>query len=105
MWNSSLEQLKNAVSTYDRKNVDRICAELIEHVSASDEAFPESTAKTVLNLLRRKRFFGSMRRVADAFLQSGLATGTVRRQYAQALIECGDFSAAIGVLEKLITEC
>jgi tetratricopeptide (TPR) repeat protein len=106
MWEKdSLEKLGDAVSTYDKEGVDRHCGELIRWVEASEEPFPEKQAKQVLTLLRRKRFFVAMRKVADAFLQAGQTSGQIRRQYAQALIESGDFSAAIGVLEKLIHDC
>jgi hypothetical protein len=106
MWDSaSLDLLANAVSTYDAKSVDQLCGELVETIASSEAPFPEKDAKKVLNLLRRKRFFGQLKQVADSLIQSGQTSGTVRRQYAQALIEGGDFSAATGVLEKLIVEC
>jgi tetratricopeptide (TPR) repeat protein len=106
MWDSaSLDRLKNAVSTYDKSAVARLCDDLLETIAASDSGLPEKDAKPILNVLRRKRFFGELRNVADALIQAGQVSGIVRRQYAQALIEDEDFSAAIGVLERLIEEC
>jgi tetratricopeptide (TPR) repeat protein len=106
MWDSGcLDQLSNAVITLDKKNVERLCAELVDHVTGTEQLFPEREAKQILGLLRRKRFFTPMCEVADALLQSGQTAGNIRRQYAQGLIEKGQFSAAIGVLEKLIQEC
>ncbi|HKU38545.1 MAG TPA: TRAFs-binding domain-containing protein [Polyangiales bacterium] len=105
MWDSSdLDELKDAVETYDRKTVDALCDGLIAWIAASDESLPLATSKQVLSLLRRKRFFAQMRKVADALIQSGETNGNIRRQYAQALIECDDLSAALGVLERLIVD-
>lgn len=106
MWTSqSLDQLKDAVATYDRKLVDELCEGLVRFIGESDDLFPVSDAKTALNQLRRKRFFKQVRRVADALLQSGQTAGVIRRHYAQSLIECNELTAAIGVLEKLIQDC
>jgi hypothetical protein len=42
-----------------------------------------------------------MARVADGFLRSGLDEPQIRRQYAQALLDLGDVSAALDVLQRL----
>lgn len=99
------EELRDAVDNYDRKAVDAWCESLIEAIEQNDEVLPLDFAKQTLTLLRRKRFFIQMRKVADSLLQSNQTHPNVRRQYARALIECGDLSAAIGVLEQLSVDC
>jgi tetratricopeptide (TPR) repeat protein len=102
--NASVAVLRDAVSTYDRESVDRTCDELVAQIAASAGAFCEKDAKEILKLLRRKRFFPEMKRVADALIQAGSRSANIRRQYAQALIESGEFGAAILVLEQLIAD-
>src|SRR5689334_15011391 len=106
MWDqTSLERLRNAVATYDRIETERLCDQLVDEIATREEAFPAADAKWVLNLLRRKRFFGCMRRVGDTLLQCGQNSPVVRRLHAQAVIEEGDLTAAIALLEILIRDC
>jgi hypothetical protein len=54
--------------------------------------------------LRMKRYFDLMERVARAAIDAGLTTPLIRRQHAQALIDQGYLSAAIGALEALVLD-
>jgi hypothetical protein len=45
-----------------------------------------------------------MERLADAFIQTGAGSNTVRRLYVQALLDQGHFTAALLVLERLIAD-
>jgi subtilisin family serine protease len=74
------------------------------HVSRRTAPYPAESAKNDLTLLRAAHQFVLMRRYAAAAIASGTTDFTVRRQYAQALIELKAFTEAIGVLEPLIRE-
>jgi hypothetical protein len=53
--------------------------------------------------LATQHHFVVLQQVADAFIQSGSLDPTIRRQYAQALLDQGILKAAIAVLELLGT--
>ena len=57
-----------------------------------------------LRLLESERQFLLMRRYAEAAVRSGTTNFTVRRRYAQALIELKDFAGADDVLDSLLQE-
>ena len=97
-------RLHHAASRFDRKAAADLCAELIEHVRGRDDPYPDVQAKQVLSTLRRKRFFDLMELVGDALIQSGQRTAVVRRLYAQSLIDRGNLTAAISVLEGLVRD-
>ncbi len=102
---AKLGALEEAVRTFDRKAAEALCDDLIGWVRAGYGLLPVPQAKKVLQLLRRKRYFALMQAVADAILLSGQRAAAVRRQYAQALIEQGELSAALYVLQALKVEC
>ena len=66
--------------------------------------YPLNPAKKLLLALRKRRFFEQMERLADAFIHTGAGSATVRRLYVQALLDQGHFTAALLVLERLITD-
>ena len=63
-----------------------------------------AAVQKMLGGLRRKRQFELMERLADVCLMAGLRTATIRRQYAQALIEQGRFAAAQFVLQSSLDD-
>lgn len=91
--------LIGAIDALDTPLVQSLCVELIEHIRAG--APQTLDAHTILRALRGKRHFQLMRVVAEAFLQAGSTDATIRRQYAQALLEQGILTAAVAVLEEL----
>lgn len=97
-----VDGLRSALSEFNWKETESICNRLIILLFSSQNEFPTKSAEEILMLLRRKRAFHLMARVGDAFLQSGRQTLTIRRQYAQALVDQGYFSAALCVLNQLI---
>jgi hypothetical protein len=99
-----LERLQAAVESFDPAAVEQICGDLISHLGSTDEVYPETQAATFLRTLRRKRYFDLMQRTAEAFLEAGQTAPQVRRLYAQALIEKGDLTAALGQLQLLVSE-
>jgi hypothetical protein len=99
-----LTSLEAAVRSYDRVAAEKQCARLVAYLSRGEQAFPEKEAKTILSLLRRKRFFKLMQQVADALIGAGNHFPSIRRQLAQSLIDQGSLSIAINVLEALIAD-
>jgi V8-like Glu-specific endopeptidase len=102
-WNdTSIEKLQTAVETFDRPAVDRICTELVVQLRNSESPPSEEEARRVLRLLRRKRYFGHLQRVADAFVHNGLDRPFVRLGYAQALLDQEMLTAGLSILGSLI---
>ena len=93
-----------SLDAYDRPAAERHSLALIEELRTSDAVCPPAVAKKVLAGLRGKRYFDIMQHVADALLQNGQADPLVSRQYAQALIDCGQLSLAIQHLELRLPE-
>jgi V8-like Glu-specific endopeptidase len=99
-----LEKLKEKLACYDKLGAAELCQQLISFLYQSNEPFPNKMTKEFLVLLRNYRMFNSLQQVTDALIFTGRSSFTVNRQYAQALIESGAYSAALIVLEKLVDE-
>lgn len=100
----SPRELRTALDALDRPRATALCAELIAHLRSEENLYPLLPARTILADLRRKRHFVSLQQVAEAFIQAGLTDPTIRRQYAQALLDQGIVAAAIDVLDNLLIE-
>jgi hypothetical protein len=101
-WDSkSFEELQLAAHRFDRPAVEALCAELVATLRTDATAVTDDDAQAVLGLLRRKRYFRSLQRVADALILGGHDTARNRRQYAQALIDRDVLTAALSVLDEL----
>jgi hypothetical protein len=97
-------KLTLALQRFDWEAANEICRNIIGRLPAEEKPFPERNAKRLLQFLRRKCRFASMGLLAEAFLESGLATAQIRRQYGQALIDQGMLSAAEQYLQQLIND-
>lgn len=98
------DSVAEAVNSYDQDRAAELCNDLIEHLHHRHDTYPFDDAKTVIGLLRRKRYFGLMQRVADACIQNGQNRPRIRREYAQSLLDQSNISAAIAVLEELVKD-
>lgn len=98
---TSVRELHEAIGTFDRPRVAQLCDELVAHLRGLEEPYMASAAMHILGMLRRGRYFHHLQRVADALIQSGRRDPTVRRQYAQSLLDQGLLAAAVAVLERL----
>ncbi|HSS18587.1 MAG TPA: serine protease [Pyrinomonadaceae bacterium] len=96
--------LKEALDQFNWAQAEQICGAIISRINAEKDLIPESSAKRLLQSLRRKRCFKLMTSLADAILQSGLRTPQIRRQYAQALIDQGTLGAGEMVLQSIIQD-
>jgi hypothetical protein len=95
------ETLQTAVFSNDKPTVSRSVQSLVEYVNSHHSCYDPGQAGDILNLLRRRRLFGEMRKAADAFLNNGCLTFLIRKYYAQALVDLGFLAAAEDVLTKL----
>ncbi len=96
--------LRFALQRFDWDAADEICRNIVERLPSEAERFPDKRARSFLQVLRRKRRFAAMGLLAEAFLESGLETAQIRRQYGQALIDRGMLSGAEPYLRQLINE-
>lgn len=105
-WNpdDDLDRLSAAFDVFDKAAVLALCKDLLARIYGTAEPYPANAAKKLLSQLRRRRFFEQMEHLADAFIQTGAASSTVRRLYAQALLDQGHFTAAMIVLERLVAD-
>src|SRR5215204_583473 len=99
---ADITALREAVRLLDRDRVATLSRDLVERVLRYEISLTASQAKQILSLLRRKRFFAEMQRVADSLIQTGTTAPVVRRQYAQSLIDQGALTAAGAVLRELV---
>jgi Trypsin-like peptidase domain/MAP3K TRAFs-binding domain len=97
-------KLKRALDAFDWPEAESICSEIIERSRTDPALFPETSAKRLMQSLRRKRRFALMALLAEALLQSGLRTPQIRRQYAQGLIDQGILAAGEMVLQSVIQD-
>ncbi|HRO48065.1 serine protease [Agriterribacter sp.] len=97
-------RIRERLDRMDKKNATALCNELILFLYGADDAFPSAEGEKILQYLRNKRMFSQMQRVADALMQTGRATFTIHRQYAQSQIDQGNYTAALAILNQLIIE-
>jgi len=100
-----VEELSAAGGELDRERVEALCDQLIEHLRRRPNAYPENASKDILNILRKKRYFDLMTRVADLLIRTGQGAPTIRRLYAQALLDQGHVTAGLEVLRVLEQDC
>ena len=97
-------QLEACVNAFDRPGAAALCNRLVDHLIGGSKAYPPKEAEKVLDKLRRKRFFDLMQDVGDAFIQTERSTPKIWRQYAQCLIDQGNLTAALCVLNQLVVQ-
>lgn len=93
-----------ALNGFKWSDVAELCKETVARIKSESSPMDESFAKQLLYMLRRKRQFTSMVQLSEAMLRSGLNTCSVRRQYAQALIDQGALTPAEMVLQSVVHE-
>jgi hypothetical protein len=91
---TDLDTLTTALEAHDKSATRTFCDDLIARIYKTAEPYPLNPAKKLLSTLRKRRFFEQMERLADAFIQTGAGSNTVRRLYVQALLDQGHFTAA-----------
>jgi len=100
-----LSKLQKAAESYDRERTEAAAADLVAHVRSHGPWPDERALRKALTALRDNRWFGLLQSTADAMIHAGDARPSVRRLYAQALIDRGAIGGAIAFLERLAHEC
>ena len=100
----SEKDLLEAIVAIDAARVRELAHELIAYVHAQEQPYPLKPASRILGALRGQRHFVLLQLVADAFIQAGRDDPVIRRQYAQALLDQGNLSAAVDVLERIVAD-
>jgi hypothetical protein len=102
--NTIVSRVKEKLDRMDKKSAAALCEELILFMYGSNDAFPSAEGEKILQYLRNKRMFAQMQRLADVLIQTNRGTFTIQRQYAQSLIDQGNYTAALAVLSQLVAE-
>ena len=96
--------LNLAISRHDYHRSDDLVSALTGYLKNNKTSYPDDAAKTDLDELRRKRQFSLLSRYGEAVIASGVKNPTVRRLYAQSLIELADYASALKVLKKIVAD-
>ena len=93
--------LQEKLSTFDKDGASKVCNELVVFLYISNEPFDKKIAESILQLLRNQRMFRLMQQVSDALIFTNRHSFKIYRQNAQSLIDSGNYSAALSVLNEL----
>lgn len=91
------------LAAFDFKGAEQECGALIDYLFATDAPFAAKDAERLLQQLRNKRRFVLLQQVADAFIQTGRQSRKIVRLYVQALIDQNNLTAALAVLQHLVS--
>jgi hypothetical protein len=99
-----LQRLLTAAAVWDRAAVARLCQELVDYLPSTREPYPELAALKILEVLRRNQLIDLEQKVAEELLRCGQTAHSIRRLYAESLIEQGNPMAALSPLQSLASE-
>jgi subtilisin family serine protease len=105
-WNEGIfsAALASATERHDHARADSLVAAIVNHLAHRSSAYPPERAYKDLQTLRQEREFNLMCRYAESVIASGTRKDSVRRLFAQALIETGEYGHALGVLQSIIDD-
>jgi V8-like Glu-specific endopeptidase/pimeloyl-ACP methyl ester carboxylesterase len=99
-----LASLRKLLAAYDINEAKRLVSTLISRLLETEDDFGDLVPGKIMQLLRNKRQFELMQQLGEALMQTGRQSANIKRQYAQALIEQSNLTAAIAVLNELEKE-
>ena len=99
-----LQDLKSRLKVFDLKGAAECAEKFISFLKQSDDAIPLNIAEKILQQFRSKRMFTQMQRIADTLIQTSRISFKIQKQYAQSMIDSGNYTAALAVLQSLITD-
>ena len=97
-------RLDVAIEALDRPAACDLAAALADAVRSAPALHPSPGLGPVLRGLRQLRLFDAMRNLAEATIEAVPNLPEARRQYGQALIEAGELTAALSVLQALAAD-
>jgi len=96
-----VDDVVGAAESLEPDRLDMACDALLSCLRRQPAPPDPKLAKKVLGELRKWRQFGAMQRLADGLIRLGCEGPLVYRQYAQALIDRGEFVPALELLRGL----
>jgi len=93
-----LPALKSALADYRFRDASQLGTRI------TPSEFDDRQVKTTLSLLRRKRQFAEIERMAASFFAAGNQAPFIRRQWAQAMLDQSRVPAGLDLLQKLLPE-
>jgi hypothetical protein len=96
--------LEEALNCFEWDKAEEICNTLKDTFYTETEPCSPDQSVPILKSLARKRRFILMKGMAEAMMVCGIRTPTIRRLYAQALIEHGEFIEAEYLLQSILDE-
>jgi hypothetical protein len=93
-----LRDLKSALDAYRFQDAARLGDRILP------SRFDDRQIKTALGLIRRKRQFAELERIAGLFAAAGKRNPLIRRQWAQALLDQNRIEQALDVLTQMLPE-
>lgn len=103
-YESFLKDVKAKLAVFDYSGSTMLCEELVSHLFAEQKNYDTKISEKLMQQLRNKRQFHSMQKVGDALIQTQRSSPKIKRQFAQSLIDQGNFTSALFVLENLLAE-
>jgi hypothetical protein len=99
-----VQEVLDAATVYDRTTTEIAARKLVDQARTSGQLFEERPLRKALTALRNNRWFELLQWTGDGIMQAGDMRASVRKLYAQGLIDTGAISAAIPFLERLAAE-
>ena len=105
-WNEEIfsQALGAATERHDSARADALVETAVRHLRSRPNPYPPGPAIEDLQRLRQDRAFELMRRHAESLIESGTRQDTVRRLFAQALIEVRDYDRALQELAYVVDD-
>jgi len=105
-WNEEIfsQALGAATERHDTARADALVETAVRHLQRRPYPYPPGPAIEDLQRLRQERAFGLMARYAEWLIESGTRKDTVRRLFAQALIEVRDYERALEELASIVDD-
>lgn len=100
--NKFVQELDYKLNIFSIAEATIDCEGLIKFLLESPQPIPLCKAEKILQLLRNKRMFLVMQKVADILMQTNRISHKIQRQYAQSLIDSGNYTAPIFTLQHII---
>ena len=105
-WNEEIfsQALDAATERHDSARTDALVGTAVRHLRSRPYPYPPRHAVADLQRLRQDRAFDLMRLYAEALIESGTRQDTVRRLFAQALIEVREYDRALEELAYIVAD-
>lgn len=97
-----VKEFQTAAATFDIPGLATLSHEYVDHLYGVPT--PPSSVRRIMQILRQNLCFEDLEAVADAALAHDLHAATVRRQYAQALVDGGNPTAALRMYTDLAAD-